>query len=62
MRYALLKEDQKYQMDFIHMFRIAGFKLWENKEMNLGDRKSTVKRIEVILYPLKNAVILYTFF
>lgn len=56
MRYALLKEDRKYQMDFIHTFRIAGFKLWEDKEMNLPERKATVKRVEAILYPLKNSV------
>jgi hypothetical protein len=56
MRNALVNGNRDFQMDMIHAFRVTSFKLWQDGEMPLEDRKAIIARIESILYPLKNSV------
>ena len=39
-----------------HAFRLTSFKLWQQGEMTLSERKDVITAIESILYPLKNSV------
>ncbi|PKK86030.1 MAG: hypothetical protein CVT48_02950 [Thermoplasmata archaeon HGW-Thermoplasmata-1] len=56
MRNALVSGNREFQLDFIHIFRDVGIKLWMDGKLGLNDRKIIVKRMESILYPLKNSV------
>jgi hypothetical protein len=56
MRNALVNGNREFQMDLIHAFRLTGFKLWQDGEMTLYERKELIKTIEFILFPLKNSV------
>jgi hypothetical protein len=56
MQQALVRKDRKYQMDFVHAFRGTSVHLWKDGRLGLKKRKRIVKRIETILYPLKNSV------
>jgi len=53
---ALVTGDRKHQMDFLHIFRGTGFRLWQDAELSLKDRKAVVSELEATLYPLKNSV------
>ncbi len=53
---ALVTGERENQMDFLHIFRGTGFRLWEDAELGLKDRKAIVKELEATLYPLRNSV------
>lgn len=53
---ALVTGDRKHQMDFLHIFRGTGFRLWQDAELTLQDRRKIIKELEATLYPLKNSV------
>jgi hypothetical protein len=53
---ALVTGEREHQMDFLHIIRGTGFRLWEDAELSLKDRKAIVKELEATLYPLKNSV------
>ena len=56
MRNALVKGERSFQLDFVHVFRDTGFKLWQDGEMTLDDRKEVIRRLKSALYSLKNSV------
>lgn len=56
MKNAMTKDDELYQLDLVHAARIAGYKLWEDKIMSLGERRTIVSKLEGVLYTLKNSV------
>ena len=39
LRAAFVNENSQFQTDVIHGFRILGFKLWEDKELKIDERK-----------------------
>ena len=53
---ALVTGDRENQMDLLHIFRATGYKLWQDAELSLRDRKAIIKELETILYALKNSV------
>jgi hypothetical protein len=56
MRNALVKGERSFQLDFVHVFRDTGFKLWQDGKMALDDRKEVIRRLKSALYSLKNSV------
>ena len=56
MRKALVNGERFFQLDLIHAFRDTSFKLWQDEEMTLEDRKAMIGRLESILFSLKNSV------
>jgi len=56
MRNALVKGERRFQLDLIHVFRDTSFKLWQDREMTLEDRKRIIRRLETLLFSLKNSV------
>lgn len=53
---ALVTGEKENPMDFLHLFRTTGYKLWQDAELSLDDRKTVVRELEKILYTLKNSV------
>lgn len=53
---ALVTGERENQMDLLHIFRATGYKLWQDAELSLKDRKAVVRELEAILYTLKNSV------
>lgn len=53
---ALVTGKYRHQMDFLHIFRGTGFRLWQDAELSLKDRRKIIKELEATLYPLKNSV------
>ncbi|MDI6811888.1 MAG: ISH6 family transposase, partial [archaeon] len=47
---------KSFQLDLIHLLRDTSFKLWQDREMALGDRKGIIRRLESLLFSLKNSV------
>ena len=47
---------RSFQLDFLHAFRDTSFKLWQESEMALEDRKGITSRLKAILFSLSNAV------
>jgi len=45
-----------FQLDLIHVFRDTSFKLWQDREMTLEDRKRIIRRLGTLLFSLKNSV------
>jgi len=56
MRNALVKGERRFQLDLIHVLRDTSFKLWQDREMTLEDRKRIIRRLETLLFSLKNSV------
>ncbi len=56
MRNALVKGERSFQLDLVHVFHDTGFKLWQDGEMTLDDRKEVIRRLKSALYSLKNSV------
>jgi hypothetical protein len=56
MQNALVKGERSFQLDLIHVFRDTSFKLWQDGEMALDDRKEVICRLKSALYSLKNSV------
>lgn len=56
MRKALVTGERKIQLDSFHAIRDTSFKLWQDKEMSLEDRKRIIGRLESVLFSLKNSV------
>jgi len=54
---AFSNGNKQFQMDIIHGFRMLGFKLWEDKELNLDERKQIINELKSILLSLKNTVL-----
>jgi len=59
LRAAFADEDIQFQTDLIHGFRLLGYKLWEDGELNLKERKSVVNELKMLLLSLKNIVIFH---
>jgi hypothetical protein len=57
MRNALVKGERSFQLDLIHVLRDTSFKLWQDGEMTLEDRKGIIRRLESVLFALKNSVV-----
>ncbi|MBS7281392.1 MAG: hypothetical protein KIH09_16360 [Candidatus Freyarchaeota archaeon] len=53
---ALVTGERENQMDFLHLFRTTGYKLWQDAELSLDDRRAVVRELEKILHTLKNSV------
>jgi hypothetical protein len=53
---AMVTGERENQMDLLHIFRTTGYKLWQDAELSLNDRKAVVRELESILYTLKNSV------
>lgn len=60
LRSAFTKESIKFQTDMIHGFRILGFKLWEDKALDLNQRKAVINELKSLLLSLKNVVVIHT--
>ena len=43
----------------IHGFRILGYKLWEDRALNLNQRKEAINDLKVLLLSLKNVVVFH---
>ena len=56
MRKALVKGERRFQLDLIHVLRDTSFKLWQDREMTLEDRKGIIRMLETLLFSLKNSV------
>lgn len=56
MRNALVTGEREFQMDIIHTFRATGYKLWQDAELSLEDRRAVIKELEAVLYALRNSV------
>jgi hypothetical protein len=59
LRNAFSYENIRFQTDLIHGFRILGYKLWEDSELNLNERKSVVNELKMLLLSLKNVVVFH---
>ena len=57
MRKDLVKGERGFQLDLIHALRDTSFKLWQDEEMTLEDRKGIIRRLESALFALKNSVV-----
>ena len=56
MRNTLVKGERRFQLDLIHVLRDTSFKLWQDREMTLEDRKGIIRTLETLLSSLKNSV------
>ena len=52
MRKALVKGERRFQLDLIHVLRDTSFKLWQDREMRLEDRKGIIRMLETLLFSL----------
>ena len=52
MRNALVKGERRFQRDLIHVLRDTSFKLWQDREMRLEDRKGIIRMLETLLFSL----------
>ena len=59
LRAAFTNENIQFQMDLIHGFRILGYKLWEDDELNLEQRKEIINELKALLLSLKNVVVFH---
>ncbi|MEI7650261.1 MAG: transposase [Methanomicrobiales archaeon] len=59
LRAAFANENIQFQMDLIHGFRILGYKLWEDDELNLEQRKEIINELKALLLSLKNVVVFH---
>jgi len=57
MRLALVREERIYQLDLIHFINDTSYNLWADHELPLDERNELVKRLETIIWPLKNSVL-----
>ncbi|RZN35305.1 MAG: hypothetical protein EFT35_08600 [Methanophagales archaeon ANME-1-THS] len=57
MRNALVNGERSFQLDLVHMLHDTSFKLWQDWEMTLEDRKRIIKRLESVLFALINSVV-----
>jgi len=57
LRAAFADDDIQFQTDLIHGFRLLGYKLWEDGELNLKERKEIINELKMLLLSLKNVVI-----
>ncbi len=57
---AFTNESVKFQTDVIHGFRILGYKLWEDKALDLNQRKQVINELKSLLLSLKNVVVNHT--
>jgi hypothetical protein len=48
---------RSFQLDFVHAFRDTSYKLWQDGELALDDRKGIINRLKAILFSLSNAVV-----
>jgi len=53
---SLVTGERKYQSDFIHLVGTTSYYLWKDGELDLKDRKNVKRKLESILYTLKNSV------
>jgi hypothetical protein len=56
MRKALVNGEREFQLDLIHVLHDTSFKLWQDREMMLEDRKEIIRWLETLLFSLKNSV------
>jgi hypothetical protein len=56
LRNALVTGKRSFQLDFIHAFRDTSYKLWQDGELALDDRKRIISTLKAILFALSNAV------
>jgi len=59
LRAAFANENNQFQMDLIHGFRILGYKLWEDDALNLKQRKEIINELKALLLSLKNVVVFH---
>jgi len=59
LRAAFTNESFKFQTDVIHGFRILGYKLWEDKALDLNQRKGVINELKALLLSLKNVVMIH---
>lgn len=57
LRAAFSDGKRQFQMDLIHSFRMLGFKLWEDKQLDFEERKSLINELKKVLLSLKNVVV-----
>lgn len=57
LRTALVTGKRSFQLDFVHAFRDTSYKLWQDGELALDDRKGIINRLKAILFSLSNAVV-----
>jgi len=50
-----VKGERSFQLDLIHLLRDTSFKLWQDGEMTPEDRKEIIRRLESVLFVLKNS-------
>ena len=53
---AFVVEDRSHQLDLVHLVRTTAYKLWEDEELSLDQRKQVVASLEQVIYPLAYAV------
>jgi len=61
LRAAFANENNQFQMDLIHGFRILGYKLWEDDALNLKQRKEIINELKALLLSLKNVVVFHKY-
>ena len=59
LRAAFADEDIQFQTDLIHGFRLLGYKLWEDGQLSLKERKGVINELKKLLLSLKNVVIFH---
>lgn len=57
MRNALVNGERSFQLDLIHVLRDTSFKLWQDGEMTLEDRKRIIYRLDSVLFARINSVV-----
>ena len=57
LRNALVTGKRSFQLDLIHAFRDTSFKLWQDGEMTLEERKGIISSLKGVLFPLTNSVV-----
>ena len=53
---AFVRENRDHQLDLSHVPRTLGYKLWDDGELSLADRKEIVSEVSGELFHLKNSV------
>ena len=45
---------RRYQLDFLHFVRDIGYNLWKDDKLSKNERKDILKKVEEVIYKLKN--------
>lgn len=49
---AFLTAERSHQLDLVHLVRTTGYKLWQDGEFGLEERKEVLGSIKDVIYPL----------